>query len=377
MPPGYLVTLGIVGIMTLAAVVAPRRPHRLGIAVYLVTVTLIEVPLVFLLLFAASTGLAIVEDGLLETPAGWVALVVALLVVAGLLALVRDAARTRAAVEAALGEPVTTPSPWRSRLLPIPWRPREVRRVGPLPYGDAPRQRLDVYRRHDLAGPAPVLVHLHGGGYFSGGRRRESRLLRHAAARRGWVVVSADYRLRPQADWPDHLVDVKRVVAWIREHAHEHGADPSTVVVSGSSAGGHLSVLAALTANDPQLQPGFEEADTTISAAVGLYGYYGRYYGRGPDEDPVSDPFALTAEHAPPIFLVHGDHDTYTSVEAARDLAVHLRQTAPVPVLYAELPGAQHGFDILASERFEAVTAAVVRFLDREVLGNPEVDRAR
>src|SRR5512132_1124144 len=46
----------------------------------------------------------------------------------------------------------------------------------------------------------------------------------------------------------------------------------------------HLASLAALTPNDPILQPGFEDADTTVDAAICLYGYYGRYYGRGDDE---------------------------------------------------------------------------------------------
>jgi acetyl esterase/lipase len=71
------------------------------------------------------------------------------------------------------------------------------------------------------------------------------------------------------------VIDVKKVIAWARAHADEYGADPAFVVVAGSSAGAHLAATAALTANDPTFQPGFEEADTTVAAAVGLYGYYG------------------------------------------------------------------------------------------------------
>src|SRR5690606_16185460 len=122
-------------------------------------------------------------------------------------------------------------------------------RLGPIRYGPDRRHRLDVYRRRDVGGPAPVLVYWHGGGYFSGGRRRESRLLRYRFAQRGWVVVSADYRFRPQAGWPDHLIDAKRVLAWIGRHADEHAIDPSRIVASGSSAGAHLSVMCALTPN--------------------------------------------------------------------------------------------------------------------------------
>jgi acetyl esterase/lipase len=65
------------------------------------------------------------------------------------------------------------------------------------------------------------------------------------------------------------------VIAWVREHGHEYGADPAVVFVAGSSAGGHLAAMAALTPNDPAFQPGFEHADTSVTAATPLYGYYG------------------------------------------------------------------------------------------------------
>jgi len=210
-----------------------------------------------------------------------------------------------------------------------------------------------------------VLVYLHGGGYFSGAKHREARALLHRMAAEGWICVSANYRLRPAAGFVDHVIDVKRVIAWVREHGPAYGADPGTVVVSGSSAGGHLAALAALTSGEPAYQPGFEHADTTVSAAVCLYGYYGRYYGRAEDERPLSSPLFLDAAHAPPFFLVHGDRDTYVPVAGARQFATRLRRSSPSPVVYAELPGGQHGFDRFRSLRFEAVVDGVAAFLAR------------
>jgi acetyl esterase/lipase len=134
-------------------------------------------------------------------------------------------------------------------------------------------------------------------------------------------------------------------------------------VVCGSSAGGHLAALAALTPGEPVYQPGFEHVDTSVTAAVCLYGYYGRYYGRGEDESPPSSPLALDAAHAPPFFLAHGDRDTYTPVEGARAVAAHLRRSSARPVVYAELPGGQHGFDRFRSLRFDAVVDGVEAFL--------------
>ena len=76
-----------------------------------------------------------------------------------------------------------------------------------------------------------------------------SRALLVELARHGWVCISASYRLGPKAVFPDYLVDAKKVIAWAHAHAAEYGADPSTVFVSGSSAGAHVAVTAALTPN--------------------------------------------------------------------------------------------------------------------------------
>ena len=71
----------------------------------------------------------------------------------------------------------------------------------------------------------------------------------------------------------------------------EAGADPAVVFVAGSSAGGHLAAMAALTPNDPRFQPGFERADTSVTAAICLYGYYGSL---DTDERPPSSPRAYS-----------------------------------------------------------------------------------
>lgn len=152
---------------------------------------------------------------------------------------------------------------------------------------------------------------------------------------------------------------MKRVIAWARTDGIAHGIDPDRIMLAGSSAGAHLTVMAALTPGRPDLQPGFEQVDTSIAAGVGLYGYYGPVTD---EPGPPSTPFELSAEDAPPLFLVHGDHDTYTPIEGARALADHLQATSPQPVALAELPGAQHSFDVFHSVRFEAVVDAITGF---------------
>jgi acetyl esterase/lipase len=252
-------------------------------------------------------------------------------------------------------------------LAPFPLRPRSVQRVAGLRYGAHRRHRLDVYRRRGPVSCGPVLVYLHGGGYYSGGKHREGRALLHRLAERGWVCISATYRLRPGAGFPEHFVDAKRVLAWAHEHATAYGGDARRLVMSGSSAGAHLTALSALTQGDPGLQPGFEEATTRVDAAICLYGFYGRYYGRGPEESPPSSPLALDAAEAPPFLVAHGDQDSWTRVEDARALSAKLRQESEGPVVHLELPAGQHGFDLLRSWRFEAVLGAMDTFLEHVV----------
>ncbi|MEU5863769.1 alpha/beta hydrolase [Nonomuraea sp. NPDC047529] len=177
----------------------------------------------------------------------------------------------------------------------------------------------------------------------------------HHLASQGWVCVSANYRLRPQAQHPDHLIDLKKIIAWVREHAHEYGADPSTLFVAGSSAGGHMAAPAALTPNDPAFQPGFEHADTSVTGVIYLNGWYGPYF----DDDPASSPPAHITADAPPFLVAHGDLDPLVPVADARHFADRLRRTSASPVVYAELRGGNHAFDLYHSVRFEAVVDAV------------------
>jgi acetyl esterase/lipase len=192
-----------------------------------------------------------------------------------------------------------------------------------------------------------------------GKKNREALPLLYRLASQGWVCISANYRLRPAATFPDHLIDVKKVIAWVREHGHEYGADPAVVFVAGSSSGGHLAALAALTPGDPAYQPGFEHADTSVTAAICLHGYYGDPAAQ--EQSPFL-PLAYDGTDAPPFFIAHGDHDSLIPVEAARLFADRLRSTSANPVVYAELPGGHHGFDRFHSLRFDTVVGAIEAF---------------
>ena len=245
------------------------------------------------------------------------------------------------------------PSLARILFTPIPFR--GVQRIANIRYGPAGRRNLlDLYRRRsDLSG-GPTLIYLHWGAFRFGSKDFGARRLLHQLASQGWVCVSANYR----STFPDPLIDVKKVIAWVREHGREYGTDPSAVFLAGSSAGGHLSLLAALTPNDPAFQPGFEGADTSVAGAISLYAYY----GPTSSGEPPSSPFDYIKATAPPCLVVHGDQDTLVIVDDARRFVERLDRTSSNPVVYAELPGTQHGFDLFRSRRMTMIFDAIEGF---------------
>jgi dienelactone hydrolase len=204
----------------------------------------------------------------------------------------------------------------------------------------------------------------------------------------------------PAGDLSDHLIDLKRALCWIREQIAEFGGDPCFVASSGGSAGGHLSSLLALTAGDPEYQPGFEEVDTSVRACVPFYGVYDltnqhglqaqpgidRFFGRmvlkkrfaeEPDAFRRASPMHRIHADAPPFFVIHGSHDSLAPVEEARQFATLLRETSKAPVAYAEIPGAQHAFEVFHSRRTTHVVRAVGRFWLHILSISPGGARAR
>jgi acetyl esterase/lipase len=256
-----------------------------------------------------------------------------------------------------------------------------------ISYGEyGARNLLDIWRRPDLdlGGRAPVLLQVPGGAWMVGGKRQQAYPLMSHLAELGWVCVAINYRLSPRSTWPHHIVDVKRALAWVKEHIAEYGGDPDWVAITGGSAGGHLSALAALTPNDPQFQPGFEDADTSVRAAVPFYGLYdftrneaihslmaptlSKYVFklRRPEIEEAfraASPITYVSPDAPPFFVLHGTNDSLIPVEQARAFSKRLREVSRQPVAYAEMPFAQHAFDIFGSSRAAHAAVAVEQFL--------------
>ncbi|MFV8818901.1 alpha/beta hydrolase fold domain-containing protein [Haliea sp. E17] len=258
-----------------------------------------------------------------------------------------------------------------------------------IPYGPlGMRQHLDIYRPQQRRGNCPVLLQIHGGAWTMSRKEDQGQPLMWHLAARGWICVAVNYRLSPSVGFPTHLEDCKRALCWIRENGADYGMDTDFIAVTGGSAGGHLAALVALTANRPELQADNPQTDTAVQAAVPLYGIYDfvsrfqqyRYpeplkkflIGRVMYEDEsanpelwdLASPVTLVNAEAPPFFVLHGTQDSLIPVRDAQLFVEKLRAVSQQAVVYAELPYAEHGFELFHSQRAELTVDAIHRFLE-------------
>ena len=367
MPYGYAVAVLVVAWLT-AWAVAPHRPRvsRPAALSFWFSVSVNELP------FLAMAWLVVVTlttaiDGSLDSPGAYAVVGVAALTAGGLAVIARRGWKAETEVRRALHDQgIAPPDPFRdgagrpSRVRLIMWpfsvRPRGVRRVNDVDYGeDGPATRLDLYLPRPRAGAAPVLVYFHGGGFRGGSKSREAKPLFYRLAASGWLCASANYRLAPRASYADALDDASRAVAWVRQHCARYGADPERVFLAGGSAGAHLAAVLALAG--PHFTSGARSAPD-VRGVVTLYGYY------GPVDNPngPSSPFDLIGPQAPPFLVVHGDNDSLIPVEAARDFARQLATASARPAVFVKLGGAEHAFDLFDSIRFRAVVDGIEAF---------------
>ena len=273
--------------------------------------------------------------------------------------------------------------------------PESRRRFGPMPAPDevaarvektvravpgppgAPDVRVVIYRPLAASGPAPCLLHLHGGGYIAG--VPEAFEPQHAAlaAQLGCVIVSVDYRLAPETRAPGQVEDAYAVLAWLNRHTAELQVDTARIGVAGESAGGGLAAALALLARDRGeyglafqhlMYPMLDDRTCTTAEpnpcagefiwppASNRYGW-ASLLGVEPGSEGVS-PYAAPARAAdlaglPPTYIAVGALDLFVDedLEYARRLI-----RAGVPTELHVLPGAYHGFDLNPAPRLSVAS---------------------
>ena len=216
--------------------------------------------------------------------------------------------------------------------------------------------------------PSPVVIVVHGGSWSAGERNDFPRWNRWLVAQ-GFAVFDVDYRIAPQPNWQTATGDVKCAVGWVKANASSLHVDPQRVALFGRSAGAHLALLAAYTADDAQLPPSCPAPDTSVQAVVSFYGVtdlvwsYAHpanqlvidgpqtirsFTGGTPESEPevyrLASPTMHVNEHTPPTLLVHGGREQLVRTDNMELLARRL-EAAHVPFDALRVGYAQHGFD--------------------------------
>jgi len=409
-----LAALAIFNLVSMLTVFTPRAvPRRaapwalFGTALMATELAWIWLPLQLLLAWI------LISAGALGSALGIIALLVLLATWPGLVWSIWQSTRAAEAVENALNDglganyrnqipPAASHllrknvrfSDWRRPMVKTP--PPGVEVIRRIPYGPAGvRQQLDIYRPpHVPAEGCPVLLQIHGGAWMIGDKGAQALPLMHHLASRGWICVAANYRLSPSVGFPTHLEDCKRALCWVRKNGREYGMNTDFVAVTGGSAGGHLSALMGLTENRQELQPDDPGVDTSVQACIPFYGIYdflvrydqhpnrrvyerfltGKVLHESVHDNPalwdLASPVAQIHPDAPPFMILHGSHDSLAAVAEGRVFSQKLREVSVNPVVYVELPGTEHAWEVVHSLRTEHTIDGVHRFLEWVRAGN-------
>jgi acetyl esterase/lipase len=288
--------------------------------------------------------------------------------------------------------------------------PRIEQNISFITLPDTHRQLLcDVWQPSSTIIPSGLaFIYLHSSAWYMLDKDFGTRPIFSHLVTQGHVIMDVAYRLSPETDLMGMINDAKRAIVWMKENAKNYGVNPDTIVVGGGSAGGHLALMTAYTANNSQFTPKeLLGKDVSVCGVVSLYGptdlkamYYhtnqhlttrsnlgsakievptqmpewsikkmGKAYhrlgfdkgfanagtfapllGGHPDECPeqyaLFSPITHVQAHCPPTLLIHGEHDTMAPVNSTFNLNTKLVEKK-VPTVMHILPQTDHAFDLI------------------------------
>jgi acetyl esterase/lipase len=246
--------------------------------------------------------------------------------------------------------------------------------------------KLDIYHRRDVSGPQPTLIYIHGGGW-TGGTKESAFMSVMPWLEMGWNVVNVEYRLARVSHAPAAVEDCLCALKWVVSHASEYHIDSSKIVVSGDSAGGHLSLMAGMTPDsaglDRQCPSNSDVALPKVAAIINWYGitdvadllegpnsknYAVAWLGSVPNREEIArrvSPLTYVRPGLPPILSIQGDADPTVPYSHSLRLRDALNK-AGVPNELVTIPGGKHG-QFTPEERVR-IYSAVRAFLEKHGL---------
>jgi acetyl esterase/lipase len=209
-------------------------------------------------------------------------------------------------------------------------------------------QKLDIYLPTEGDGPFPVVLHIHGGAFAIGDKRDIHLNSSLRGLKRGYAVVSVNYRLSGEAIFPAGLQDIKAAVRWVRANSDNYFLDGNRIAACGGSAGGYYAAMVCLTANVTELEDlslGNPGVPCHVQAAVDWFGptdflkmdeqlaesglgsydhseadspesrYLGAKITEIPEKVRLASPMTYIHADMPPILIQHGRLDPLVPVQ--------------------------------------------------------------
>lgn len=276
-----------------------------------------------------------------------------------------------------------------------------IRKMFDLPYANlSSAQKVDIYWPAEGNGPFPVILVIHGGAFMGGDKRDIQLTPMLEGLKRGYAVVSMNYRMSGEAIFPALVQDVRAAIRWVRANAEKFLLDPEKIAAWGGSAGGYLSLMAGVAADIPELddptlgnpdQPGHVQAvvawfpptdflkmDEQLAESGFVQPSEFAHSGENSPESLIlgqkiteipelvrkANPETYIRPGLPPFFIQHGTADDTVPYQQSQSFAEKLRGIAPQTVTYELLPNARH-----ADAAFETPQniQKVLDFLDRSL----------
>lgn len=239
-------------------------------------------------------------------------------------------------------------------------------------------QKLDIYLPEEGDGPYPVILSIHGGAFKSGDKGDGQVNAMLEGLKRGYAVVSVNYRLSGEAIWPAQIQDVKAAIRWIRANSKQYKLNSGKIATWGGSAGGHLAAMAGTSGNVNELEDltqGNADQSSRIQAVVDWFGptdflkmdeqakeskvanpqvhsipdspesqLIGKNLQDAPDLVKAANPETYISKDDPPFFIQHGLNDPLVPYPQSVNFAKKLEQTLGKEKVTLELiPGTGHG----------------------------------